>query len=137
MDERERLIEIMNSQGLTAKQLSQELGISAGTLSNILGGRNKPSLDLLQNIAAHYPHIQADWLFLGKGEMYRPDYIPVMTKSPMEPDLFSQPQILRNEIENSTETASEAIQLSSSEHQHQRKIDKIFILYTDGTFEER
>ena len=53
MDERERLIEIMNSQGVTAKQFSLELGISAGTLSNIIGGRNKPSLELLKSIAAH------------------------------------------------------------------------------------
>ena len=33
MDERERLVEIMNSQGLNAKQLSLELGVSAGTIS--------------------------------------------------------------------------------------------------------
>ena len=75
MDERERLIEIMNSQGVTAKQFSLELGISAGTLSNIIGGRNKPSLELLKSIAAHYPSIQSDWLFLGKGEMYTSDSI--------------------------------------------------------------
>ena len=76
MDERERLIEIMNSQGLTAKQLSLELGVSAGTLSNILGGRNKPSLELLKSIATHYPFIKSDWLFLGKGKMYEFDYVP-------------------------------------------------------------
>ena len=44
MDERERLIEIMKSQELNSKQLSLKLGVSAGTISNILGGRNKPSL---------------------------------------------------------------------------------------------
>ena len=36
MDERERLIEIMKSQELNSKQLSLELGVSAGTISNIL-----------------------------------------------------------------------------------------------------
>ena len=45
MDERDRLIEIMKSQGLNSKQLSLELGVSAGAISNIMGGRNKPSLE--------------------------------------------------------------------------------------------
>ena len=58
MNERERIIEIMKSQELNSKQLSLELGVSAGTISNILGGRNKPSLELLQNIANHFPFIK-------------------------------------------------------------------------------
>jgi transcriptional regulator with XRE-family HTH domain len=58
MDERERLIEIMKSQGLNAKQLSLELEVSAGTISNIMSGRNKPSLELLQNNATHFPSIE-------------------------------------------------------------------------------
>ena len=77
MDERERLIEIMKSQELNSKQFSLELGVSAGTISNILSGRNKPSLEFLQNVANHFPFISPAWLFLGFGEKYIPPYYSV------------------------------------------------------------
>lgn len=139
MNERERLGEILNSQGLTAKQLSLELGVSAGTLSNILGGRNKPSLELLKSIATHYPFIKSDWLFLGKGEMYEPDYIPPVSLSPAEPDLFTS-------IENNPSSANPTQSCSHIENilasknilnSSPRTVDKIMIFYSDGTFEER
>ena len=147
MDERERLIEIMNSQGVTAKQFSLELGISAGTLSNIIGGRNKPSLELLKSIAAHYPFIESDWLFLGKGEMYKSNYESSTAQSfHSEPDLFSHlntaPPVstTRSHTQNSsisssniTPSSKEEMALTSSP----RTVQRIIIFYSDGTFEER
>ncbi|MBR2935555.1 MAG: helix-turn-helix domain-containing protein [Paludibacteraceae bacterium] len=139
MNERERLIEIMNSQGLTAKQLSLELGVSAGTLSNILGGRNKPSLELLKSIATHYPFIKSDWLFLGKGEMYEPDYIPPVSQSPAEPDLFTSMENNPSSA-NPTQSCSHIENILASKNipnSSPRTVDKIMIFYSDGTFEER
>ena len=139
MDERERLIEIMKSQGLTAKQLSLELGVSAGTLSNILGGRNKPSLELLKSIATHYPFIKSDWLFLGKGEMYEPDYIPPVSLSPAEPDLFTS-MANNPSSANPTQSCSHIENILASKNilnSSPRTVDKIMIFYSDGTFEER
>lgn len=139
MNERERLGEILKSQELTAKQFAQKLGVSAGTLSNILGGRNKPSLELLKSIATHYPFIKSDWLFLGKGEMYEPDYIPPVSLSPAEPDLFTS-------MANNPSPAATAQSRSHSEsvvtsknipNSSTRTVDKIMIFYSDGTFEER
>ena len=146
MDERERLIEIMNSQGVTAKQFSLELGISAGTLSNIIGGRNKPSLELLKSIAAHYPSIQSDWLFLGKGEMYTSDYEPPVSQmSPGEPDLFSQinsPSIVAptqplSQSETSLVSATTSMKDGVRTAPSVRTIQKLVIFYSDGTYEER
>ena len=147
MDERERLIEIMNSQGVTAKQFSLELGISAGTLSNIIGGRNKPSLELLKSIAAHYPSIQSDWLFLGKGEMYTSDYEPPVSQMSTggEPDLFSQinnPSIVAptqplSQSETSLVSATTSMNDGVRTAPSVRTIQKLIIFYSDGTYEER
>ena len=41
MNERDRLVKIMESEGMSARQFSQEIGISAGAISNIMSGRNK------------------------------------------------------------------------------------------------
>ena len=136
MDERERLIEIMKSQELNAKQLSLELGVSAGTISNILGGRNKPSLEFLQNVANHFPFISPTWLFLGFGEKYIEGYTP--GSSELGHTLFSQAESsnkveIPSEFRISNDTAiSMAIQSTSA-----RTVQKIVIFYSDGTFEER
>ena len=136
MDERERLIEIMKSQELNSKQLSLELGVSAGTISNILGGRNKPSLEFLQNVANHFPHISPTWLFLGFGEKYIDGYTP--DSSEAGHNLFSQADS-SNKVETLSESrisnnivASVAVPSTSA-----RTVQKIVIFYSDGTFEER
>ena len=138
MDERERLIEIMKSQELNSKQLSLELGVSAGTISNILGGRNKPSLEFLQNVANHFPFISPTWLFLGFGEKYIEGY--VSESSEKEKNLFSQEEYSSN---NKVETPSESRVLNDTavsmgvQPSSARTVQKIVIFYSDGTFEER
>ena len=138
MDERERLIEIMKSQELNSKQLSLELGVSAGTISNILGGRNKPSLEFLQNVANHFPFISPTWLFLGFGEKYIEGYVP--ESSEIGQNLFSQEEYSSN---NKVETPSESRELNDTavsmgvQPSSARTVQKIVIFYSDGTFEER
>ena len=139
MDERERLIEIMKSQELNSKQLSLELGVSAGTISNILGGRNKPSLEFLQNVANHFPFISPTWLFLGFGEKYIEGYVP--ESSEMGQNLFSQTEY--SSSNNKVETPSESRVLNDTavsmgvQPSSARTVQKIVIFYSDGTFEER
>ncbi len=143
MDERDRLIEIMKSQELNSKQFSLELGVSAGTISNILGGRNKPSLEFLQNVANHFPFISPTWLFLGFGEMYIDGYVPTHTHH--EQDLFSVadtntakkvhfgPQVDVLQPQPVTENTALHLEMTSNT----RTVQKIVIFYSDGTFEER
>ena len=129
MNERERLLEIMKSQNLNSKQLSMELGVSAGTISNILGGRNKPSLEVMQNICNRYPFISPTWLFLGFGSMYIDGYDPEMMEC--SKDLFADAACNVEACRVKEETV-----VIESEHAT-RKIEKIVIFYSDGTFEER
>ena len=70
MNERDRVLQVMQSEGMNAKQFCQEVGISQGTLSNIMGGRNKPSLDVMQAILRRFRAVSCDWLIMGVGTMY-------------------------------------------------------------------
>mgnify|MGYP003296937549 FL=1 len=130
MDERERLIEIMKSQELNSKQLSLELGVSAGTISNILSGRNKPSLDFLQNVANHFPFISPTWLFLGFGDKYIDGYVP--TNSPLEANSTTTTVAMSQPCQPTNDKIVLAPPSSNT-----RTIQKIMIFYSDGTFEER
>ena len=136
MDERERLIEIMKSQELNAKQLSLELGVSAGTISNILGGRNKPSLEFLQNVANHFPFISPTWLFLGFGEKYIDGYTP--GSSELGHTLFSQAESCNKvEIPSESRVLNDTAVSMGAQPSSARTVQKIVIFYSDGTFEER
>lgn len=67
MNERERIEFLMNSYGLSPSQLADKAGIPRASVSHILGGRNKPSLDVLQKIALVFPDVNLRWLMLGVG----------------------------------------------------------------------
>ena len=68
---REKLLDLMKSEGLKSSQLADMLGINPAGISHILAGRNKPGFDLLQKILRRFPRISPDWLLLDSGPMYR------------------------------------------------------------------
>ena len=73
MNERERLLKLIADNNMSAKQFAAEVGIQAGTISNIVNGRNNPSLDVMQRVLNRFRTLSSDWLILGVGNMYRTD----------------------------------------------------------------
>lgn len=69
MEDNERIVELMKSFDMTARQFAAEIGVQPSTISNIVSRRNRPSLELLQKISVAFPQLSTDWLFLGKGPM--------------------------------------------------------------------
>lgn len=129
MDERQRLVKLMESEGLNAKQFSEQVGISAGTLSNIIGGRNKPSLEVLQAVLNRFRTVSSDWLILDVGPMYR------MNGDGPQTALFD---IKPDESTQSTSTQENKVNAEKElPIKTAAKVDKIIIFYTDGTFEQR
>ena len=70
MTESERINALMAAEQMKAKQFAEEIGIQNGTLSNILSGRNKPSLDVMCKILNRFREVSSDWLILGVGSMF-------------------------------------------------------------------
>jgi transcriptional regulator with XRE-family HTH domain len=67
----ERLQQILEQERLTPARFAELVGVQRSSVSHILSGRNKPSLDFLQKIMAEFEHISPDWLILGKGPYKR------------------------------------------------------------------
>ena len=130
MNERDRLVKISESEGLNAKQFSQEIGVSAGTISNIIGGRNKPSLDVLQAVLRRFRSINCDWLIMGVGNMYLSGNERTESVLPAQPvdTILPQDDLPLNQSSSPTEK----MPMSAG-----RTVEKILIFYSDGTFEER
>ena len=63
----ERLKNWMESEGLKPSALADTIGVNRATISHILSGRNKPSIDFLEKLLGAYPKINANWLISGIG----------------------------------------------------------------------
>ena len=64
-----RLKNWMESEGLKPSRLADNIGVNRATISHILSGRNKPSIDFLQKLLSTYPNLNANWLIIGIGYM--------------------------------------------------------------------
>lgn len=64
-----RLKNWMGIKGLKSSALADSIGVNRATISHILSGRNKPSIDFLEKLLNAYPNINANWLITGIGYM--------------------------------------------------------------------
>jgi transcriptional regulator with XRE-family HTH domain len=77
-DVAEMFDKILTELGLSGNQLAAALGTSQQVISNYATGRNKPSVEILANLAQKFTRLNPEWLLTGRGEMLR-------TKEPMLP----------------------------------------------------
>jgi transcriptional regulator with XRE-family HTH domain len=68
---KDRIIKILDKENISAAKFADVLGVQRSSISHILSGRNKPSLDFVQRILQKFPNINSDWLLFGKGNIYR------------------------------------------------------------------
>ncbi|NVK44360.1 MAG: helix-turn-helix transcriptional regulator [Oceanospirillaceae bacterium] len=65
-----RLKEVMREKGLSQSQLAEDLGLTQGTLSLYLSGKNSPKKFMI--VAMGYEMgINPEWLLTGQGEIFR------------------------------------------------------------------
>ena len=61
-----RLLEILEKKSLSASQFAEKIGVQRSSVSHILSGRNKPSLDFIIKITSVFNDISLEWLINGK-----------------------------------------------------------------------
>ena len=64
-----RLENWMKLKGLKPSKLADNIKVNRATISHILSGRNKPSIDFIQKLLLSYPDLDANWLITGIGYM--------------------------------------------------------------------
>lgn len=68
MTERDRIELLMKSYNLSPSQFADRTGIQRASVSHILSGRNKPSLEVMLKIYESFPGLSMEWLMTGKGD---------------------------------------------------------------------
>ncbi|GAA4271781.1 helix-turn-helix transcriptional regulator [Aquimarina gracilis] len=141
-----RIQKIMDYYAVSASSFADYMGVGRSSISHILSGRNKPSLDFVMKITEAYNEVDLQWLLYGKGVFPKSENImekkktipensvPLKTgPAPIEQsdqDLFSQsPSEQKEEIQPLV--SKEKIPKIISENNN---VDRIVIFYSDGTF---
>lgn len=65
----QRVRQLITTKNMTSSGFADRVGVPRSTISHILSGRNKPSLELVQKILDAFPDIRTEWLVRGKGNM--------------------------------------------------------------------
>lgn len=76
-----RIETVLKHYGLTASQLAENIGIQRSSISHILSGRNKPSLDLIMKLVGTYSDLNLYWLVMGTQPMLQ---LESQNKVPLE-----------------------------------------------------
>ena len=120
-----RLQKILDYYNISAAELSNQIKFNRSTISHLLSGRNKPSLDFVMRILQKYPEVELYWLLNGKGSF------PSITKNLDAIDTMTTSQATKIEsilpsIKHLTEVASNSL--------INTEVDQIVIFFKDGTF---
>jgi len=98
MEFNDRITKVIEFSELTPAEFAEEIGVQRSSISHIISGRNKPSLDFITKIKTAFPQFEWNWLITGEGEMLITDKAPepveekpeiAEKKKPSLPDLFS------------------------------------------------
>lgn len=119
-----RIRTVMTHYGLTVSTLADTIGVQRSSISHLLSGRNKPSLDFVMKLVQTYTEVSLYWLLYGEG------HFPTTEELPTTPPL-------RTPYEKEEETflpKRELPRVETSKSSTKQPV-RIVLLYSDGTFE--
>ena len=125
-----RLQKLLDYYDLSASGFATKIGVQRSSISHVLSGRNKPSLDFVMKLLHNFNEVSIEWLVDGKGT-----FPSTAAPTPIENDIIKNDT---QKIETGTpivktpsiDSNKEIVNISSD-----KQIDKIILLYTDGSFE--
>lgn len=116
-----RLKKVMDYHQLSAAAFADKIKIQRSSISHLLSGRNKPSLDFVLKVVKEFDQVDIYWFLNGKGDFPKTD-LPLSEKLSME------------KVQKKIETKSN--HLTSTRKVSSKSIERIVIFYEDGSFKD-
>lgn len=128
----DRIRKLIELKKLNAAQFADKIGVQRSSISHILSGRNRPSLEFLQKILKNYPEINADWLLTGNGNIS--DEKNTLFENTPDVHLYEEkpigkirPQNINNVVSNISD---------KNEIVEDFSIERVIIFYKNGKLKE-
>lgn len=121
-----RLEQILDYYGLSASAFADKIEFNRSSISHLLSGRNKPSLDFVLKVLKTFPEVELHWLLNGKGTFPKND-----SEVGQKPERHSPTHNTNTEelpYQKEEKNTPENIPQNSAE------IERIVFFYKDGTF---
>ncbi|MNL40624.1 hypothetical protein D3C87_1629870 [compost metagenome] len=144
-----RLEIILDYYSLNASSFADKIGVQRSSMSHLLSGRNKPSLDFVMKILEVFPDVDLYWILNGTGSFPKTESQPLHSKEEIASEIVKPPtsispnenftggnlfsQINFKEDEKS-ETKNSVEVKSSNLISEEGEIEKIVFFYRNGTF---
>jgi transcriptional regulator with XRE-family HTH domain len=142
----DRILTILKSKNLTPAQFADMINVQRSSISHLISGRNKPSLEFIQKIINTFPEVNTDWLIFGNGNMISGEKTSIKKAVPISTDLLFQDEDLTEPTEKIKEDISKLPEIKKAEFERVpkrkqleyegKKIEKIVYFYKDNTFRE-
>lgn len=111
-----RIHQIIQEQQLSSAAFADAIGVQRSSISHVLSGRNKPSLDFILKTLLAFPHVSPQWLLLGTDT-------PTLSTTEKKAE-----SLATNENVTDIQTAKTITEASNM-------IDRIVIFHKDGSFQ--
>ena len=136
MEITERIKYIMKLNNLSASAFADKVGVQRSSVSHILSGRNKPSLDFVLKVLHHFPNVSSDWLLLGKTDVTNVKSHYREGDNMSEENEFTGVNFTKStENEGSSEDDVNVV-TNVNKVESRENIERIVIFYSDGTFSD-
>jgi transcriptional regulator with XRE-family HTH domain len=112
----------MDYHQLSSSAFADRIKVPRSSISHLLSGRNKPSLDFVMKVVKEFETVELYWLLNGKGNF------PNDTTTPS----ISDPSIIKNPQQQKQVISDKSIDLTDDG----KKIERIVIFYSDCSFKE-
>ena len=135
-----RLEIVLEYYSLNASSFADKIGVQRSSMSHLLSGRNKPSLDFILKIIDFFPEVDLYWVLKGKGvfpknssanENLETDTTVTNFDAPTPIDLFTQ---ISTPDESINVHPKKRQNESSVENENTGEIEKVVFFYKNGTF---
>ncbi len=134
----EKIKHLLSEKNLSPSHFADEIGVQRSSISHILAGRNRPSLDIVQKIVRRFPDLDLKWIL--------DDQISTDTPSGLTDTesarITSSKAGYRShqtalEWDETSIAGNDTVQpnLDAFPPKH-KNIERIVVFYSDGTFRE-
>ncbi len=135
-----RLIQLLEHYEQTASSFSDTIGVQRSSLSHLLSGRNKPSLDLIMKIHERFPEVNLYWLLKGENPFLYNDEIKNNIEKIQE-EITEIPESHKTELNSQNQSIPEIEERKTKENtspiptfDSTNSIEQIVVFYKNGTF---
>lgn len=123
-----RLQKILNYYGLSATAFSEAIDFNRSTISHLLSGRNRPSLEFVMKVLQQYPEVELYWLLNGTGTF------PAVKKESTAPHTDTADNI--KGVPSPAESLKKVKKIAniSQKTDDMSDLDQIILFFKDGSF---